>query len=250
MILNCCKKNICLHSIQVMKMPSDALGRPLFMFAGANICLRSEVTLNLPADLTCFRCRCDRGSPLSQQPLVEINETWVTHNEYCLWKRAYRLWFWNVPICYCFGSKVECSAESPRLFTQHATSRFHSSSAHALTHGRLAAVLSVIRAQQANSSRYCIVAAPCCGCKIPKPRPVLASSHTCQKPSELPEGESVSVAAYFHCLLCTSTPLGWSTPICFTFLSLLFMEHKYYMTISKIKGANFGLEAWNSTECK
>lgn len=52
-----------------------------------------------------------------------------------------------------------------------------------------------------------------------------------------------SGTANFHCLLCTSTPRGWSPPICFTFLSVLFMEHKYYMTISKIKGANFRLEA-------
>lgn len=92
-----------------------------------------------------------------------------------------------------------------------------------------------------------IVAALWCSCKNSK-------SCTAVSPAVLPPVSETNRAsrwricgksgpANFHCLLCASTPRGWSPPICFTFLSVLFMEHKYYMTISKIKGANFRLEA-------
>lgn len=201
------------------------------------MCLKSEARLKLPADLTCFRCRCNQGSPLSHQPLVDINETRV------LWKPAYQLCFWNFPLCYCFRSKVECSAASSGFFAWRATS-----SVHALTHGRRVVVLSGIRAQQANCSRYCIVAAPWCGCKItkPVPRPVL---------SETKRAARRNLWEVWCCIFPLFIVYFYTSGVEYSdlfyfFLSLLFMEHKYYMTISKIKGANFGLEAWNSTECK
>lgn len=80
-------------------------------------------------------------------------------------------------------------------------------------------------------------------CEIPKPAPrsVLASSHTCQK---LPKGESLVLHKVFPLFIVYFYTSGVEYSNLFYFiLSLLFMEHKYYMTISKNKGANFGLEA-------
>lgn len=133
-----------------------------------------------------------------------------------------------------------------RILKQCTNSRLYTWSARAFPRIRREAKLGGIQTQQPNCSPilwrlYDAVV------KIPKPAPrsVLPSSHSCQKPSELPRWRicGKSGTANFHCLLCISTPRGWSPPICFTFLSVLFMEHKYYMTISKIKGANFRLEA-------
>lgn len=66
-------------------------------------------------------------------------------------------------------------------------------------------LLSGVQIQQANWLRYCAVATPWCACTIPKPLPewVLASSHTCQKPNELPEGASVgSLALHISNVCC------------------------------------------------
>lgn len=144
------------------------------------------------------------------------------------------------------------SSSIPRIFTQCANSRLHTLLARAFMRVRRGVELSGIWTQQLNCSAI-LWRLYDTAVKIPKPSPrSVCRPPTCvRNQASCPMG---NLGEVWHCIF----PLfivyfytsGWSPPICFTFLSVLFMEHKYCMTISKIKGANFRLEAWNSTKCK
>lgn len=106
------------------------------------------------------------------------------------------------------------SSSIPRIFAQCANSRLHTLLARTITRVRRGVELSGIRTQQLNCSAI-LWRLYDAAVKIPKPAPrsVVPSSHLCQKPSELPDGESVgSLALHISIVYCVLLHLGGGVP--------------------------------------